>query len=257
MFFEFARAIKKIKPKIFVGENVRGLMSHEKGRTIEIMINVLMELGYNIQGKVLKAINYDVPQKRERTFIVGTLPGYRFKFPRQRNYMLTLKDALENVPESMGAKYNDQKAEILKHVPPGGYWRDLPIDLQKIYMKKSFYLGGGKTGMARRMSWDEPCLTLTTSPQQKQTERCHPDETRPFTVREYARIQTFPDEWQFAGAMTSQYKQIGNAVPVNLAEHVGREIVRTLNQETKFHDGTTCVADICSICKLPEKFFNN
>jgi DNA (cytosine-5)-methyltransferase 1 len=82
--------------------------------------------------------------------------------------------------------------------------------------------------MARRISWDEPCLTLTCAPAQKQTERCHPDETRPFTVREYARIQTFPDNWQFAGSLTSQYKQIGNAVPVNLAEEMGKALAATL-----------------------------
>lgn len=114
-------------------------------------------------------------------------------------------------------------------IPPGGYWRDLPIELQKSYMKGSFHLSGGKTGMARRISWDEPCLTLTCAPAQKQTERCHPEETRPFTIREYARIQTFPDDWEFSGALTSQYAQIGNAVPVNLAEAIGKSIVKSLN----------------------------
>ena len=82
--------------------------------------------------------------------------------------------------------------------------------------------------MARRLSWDEPSLTLTCSPAQKQTERCHPTETRPLNVREYARIQTFPDEWQFQGSTTSQYKQIGNAVPVNLGYHIGRCLVAML-----------------------------
>ncbi len=97
-------------------------------------------------------------------------------------------------------------------------------------MMKSFYLGGDKTGIARRIAWDEPSLTLTCSPAQKQTERCHPDETRPFTVREYARIQTFPDDWIFEGSVTQQYKQIGNAVPVNLAYALGTSLVATLNQ---------------------------
>ena len=83
--------------------------------------------------------------------------------------------------------------------------------------------------MARRLSWDAPSLTLTCSPAQKQTERCHPEETRPLTVREYARIQTFPDDWHFAGPITSQYKQIGNAVPINLAWAVGRSVIRLLN----------------------------
>ena len=135
-----------------------------------------------------------------------------------------------DVPISEGQKYPARKKEILDLVPPGGYWRDLPVELQKEFMKKSFYLGGGKTGMARRISWDEPCLTLTCAPAQKQTERCHPDETRPFTVREYARIQTFPDDWEFSGSMSQQYKQIGNAVPVNLAQEIGFSIVRFLNE---------------------------
>ena len=85
--------------------------------------------------------------------------------------------------------------------------------------------------MARRIAWDEPCLTLTTSPSQKQTERCHPDETRPFTVREYARIQSFPDDWAFEGTLSEQYKQIGNAVPVEMARRVGEKVVNALLQE--------------------------
>lgn len=83
--------------------------------------------------------------------------------------------------------------------------------------------------MARRLSLDEPSLTLTCAPAQKQTERCHPTETRPLSVREYARIQTFPDEWVFSGTLSSKYKQIGNAVPVNLAYAVGRSLIRLLN----------------------------
>lgn len=114
-------------------------------------------------------------------------------------------------------------------VPEGGDWRDLPEDVQKEYMGKSFYLGGGKTGMARRLSMDEPSLTLTCAPAQKQTERCHPTETRPLTVREYARIQTFPDNWHFMGSMSDKYKQIGNAVPVNLAWAMGRAVMRLMN----------------------------
>ena len=105
----------------------------------------------------------------------------------------------------------------------------MPVDLQKEYMLGSFYLGGGKTGMARRLSWNEPSLTLTCAPAQKQTERCHPSEHRPLTTREYARIQTFPDNWQFEGSATQVYKQIGNAVPVNLALAVGKSLVRMLN----------------------------
>lgn len=239
LFYEFARAVKTLKPLICVGENVRGLLAHEGGKTLKGMVDVLDELGYDVvPPQVLKAINYGVPQKRERLIIVGLRrgEGLTFHWPERADTVFNLKDALKagtlfdcDVPKSAGQTYPESKKAIMDLIPPGGYWRDLPLDLQKAYMKGSFHLSGGKTGMARRISWDEPSLTLTCAPAQKQTERCHPDETRPFTVREYARIQTFPDEWQFEGSMTAQYAQIGNAVPVNLAYALGLELVRTLN----------------------------
>ena len=200
------------------------------------------EIGYHlVEPRVLKAMFYQVPQKRERLFLIGIRKDISdkatFNWPSPYKRIMTLRDALKagelyltDVPKAPGQQYPQRKKEILSQVPAGGYWKDLPIDMQKEYMKKSFYLGGGKTGMARRLSWDEPSLTLTTSPAQKQTERCHPDETRPLTVREYARIQTFPDDWLFEGNITSQYKQIGNAVPVNLAHSIGRALVRLLNK---------------------------
>ena len=151
--------------------------------------------------------------------------------------VVTVKDALKkgelydsNVPASPGQKYPARKEEIMSFVPEGGYWKDLPLELQMEYMKGSFYLGGGKTGMARRLSWNEPSLTLTCAPAQKQTERCHPSENRPLTIREYARIQTFPDDWFFKGTTTQIYKQIGNAVPVNFAMAIGKSIVKMLNE---------------------------
>ncbi|NES19866.1 MAG: DNA (cytosine-5-)-methyltransferase [Symploca sp. SIO3E6] len=230
LFYEFARCVKAIKPKLFLAENVRGLISHQQGKTLKTVLSVLESLGYNVQYRLLNAVNYDVPQKRERVIIVGTLPGINFEYPAPSPKILTLRDALHNVPQSEGMKYSPRKAKVLALVPPGGCWRDLPEEIQKSYMMKSYYLTGGRTGMARRISWDEPSLTLTTSPSQKQTERCHPDETRPFTVREYARIQTFPDDWEFMGGIGSKYKQIGNAVPVNFAYHLGRSIVNALSK---------------------------
>ncbi len=240
LFYEFARVVNEVKPKICVGENVKGLLSHEKGKTLEGMISVLDEIGYNVVSpvKVLKAVHYNVPQKRERLILIGVRKDIdlKYNYPLPYDTIYNLSDALKkgglfdaNVPKSEGSKYPEHKKVILDLVPPKGYWRDLPLHIQKEYMQKSFYLGGGKTGMARRIGWDEPCLTLTCSPAQKQTERCHPDETRPFTVREYARIQTFPDEWEFNGSISQQYKQIGNAVPVNLAKEIGYSLVNFLN----------------------------
>ncbi len=239
LFYEFARVVKEVNPPICIGENVKGLLSHEKGKTLQGMMSILDEIGYNVVPvQVLKAINYKVPQKRERLILVGIRKDIdiKYSYPKPHNKIYNLSDALKKgelydkkVPKSEGSKYPDHKKEVLDLVPPKGYWRNLPIDIQKEFMGKSFYLGGGKTGIARRIGWDEPCLTLTCSPAQKQTERCHPDETRPFTVREYARIQTFPDDWKFIGSVSQQYKQIGNAVPCNLGQEVGYSIVKFLN----------------------------
>jgi DNA (cytosine-5)-methyltransferase 1 len=239
LFFEFARAVKEIQPLICVGENVRGLLNHDNGKTLEGMVSVLDELGYDVlTPRVLKAIHHGVPQKRERLLIVGLRKGasLKFDFPQAQKELYTMRDALKkgrlfdtDVPKSEGQTYPLKKKQIMDLVPPGGYWRDLPLDIQKSYMMKSFFMGGGKTGMARRLSWDEPSLTLTCNPAQKQTERCHPEQTRPLTVREYARIQTFPDAWQFVGSVSSSYKQIGNAVPVNLAQAIGQSVVKSLN----------------------------
>ncbi len=240
LFYEFARVVQEVKPAICIGENVRGLLSHEKGKTLQGMISILDEIGYKVAPvQVLKAINFRVPQKRERLILVGIRKDIdiEFEYPKPSRKIYNLKDALKkgelyncDVPKSEGSTYPEHKKKVLDLVPPKGYWRDLPPDIQKEYMGKSFYLGGGKTGMARRIGWDEPSLTLTCSPAQKQTERCHPDETRPFTVREYARIQTFPDDWKFAGSVSQQYKQIGNAVPVNMAREIGYSIIKVLNE---------------------------
>lgn len=241
LFYEFARVVQETNPLICIGENVRGLLNHDNGRTIDGMISILDEIGYTVlPPRLLKAIFYNVPQKRERVLIVGIrkdLNPNLFSFPKPYKRIYNLKDALKkgelfdsDVPRSEGQKYPQKKKQVLELVPEGGYWRDLPITIQKEYMGASYFLGGGKTGMARRMSWEEPSLTLTCSPAQKQTERCHPEETRPFTVREYARIQTFPDDWKFCGSVSQQYKQIGNAVPVNLAKEIGFSIISFLNK---------------------------
>ncbi|WP_260471884.1 DNA (cytosine-5-)-methyltransferase [Bacillus sp. HMF5848] len=236
LFYHYAQILKQLLPKTFLAENVRGLVNHDDGKTLSLMLKVFSDIGYTVKWKVLKALDYDVAQKRERIVIIGIrndlVNDYNLEYhlPEPYGYQLTLKDILKDVPESSGAKYPESKKKVLDLVPPGGYWRDLPDDIARDFMGKSYYSGGGRTGMARRLSWDEPSLTLTCSPAQKQTERCHPDETRPFTVREYARIQSFPDDWEFDCSVNNAYKQIGNAVPVNMAKAIGLSIVNVLNQ---------------------------
>lgn len=239
LFYEYARAVKEVQPPIFVAENVRGLLSHDKGQTLSIMLSVLDGIGYNVQTCILKAIDYKVPQKRERLIIVGVRKDIpiAYEYPKPCDRIYTLSDALKNgdlydtdVPPSAGTPYPKSKQDIFALVPAGGHWRSLPVDIQKSYLGGMYNNPGGSTGVARRIAWNEPCLTLLCTPSQKQTDRCHPDEVRPFTVREYARIQTFPDDWHFTGSVSQQYKQIGNAVPVNLAEAIGHSIIDFLTR---------------------------
>ncbi|WP_243430924.1 DNA (cytosine-5-)-methyltransferase [Clostridium botulinum] len=234
MFYYYAEILSQLKPKVFLAENVKGLVTHDNGKTLKIMIDVFEKIGYKVQWKVHSALDFHVAQKRQRIVIIGIrndlIDKSEFKFPKPFKEKLTLRDALKNVPKSEGQQYSEKKRKVLDLVPSGGCWVDLPEEIAKEFMGKSYYSGGGKRGMARRISWDEPCLTLTCSPAQKQTERCHPDETRPFTTREYARIQSFPDEWIFEGSIGQIYKQIGNAVPVNLAKAIGLSIVDFLNR---------------------------
>jgi len=237
LFAQFARCVREVKPKMFLFENVRGMLSHDKGRTFSTIKHEFELLGYAVQYRVLDAAYYGVGQKRQRLIVIGIRndlrPFIKFKYPEPEGKMTVLKDVLKNVPESPYQPYSENKKKVMDLVPPGGCWVNLPENIAKEYMGKSYYSGGGRRGMARRISWDEPCLTLTTSPSQKQTERCHPDETRPFTVREYARIQSFPDSWLFVGSIGEQYKQIGNAVPVELARRLGVEIGYALKELCK------------------------
>lgn len=241
MFYEFMRAIVEIQPRVFIAENVPGLLTHDNGRTFETIKSIIDEKGYDLVfARVVRTVLYEVPQKRERVILVAIRKDLSEKAiytpPAPCPNIVSLRDALTagrihstDVPDSPGQVYPDKKAKIMAMVPEGGNWRDLPERVQKEYMGKSILSGGGKTGAARRLSWDDPGYTLTCSPSQKLTESCHPTENRPLTVREYARLQTFPDNWEFCGSMTDQYRQIGNAVPVNFAFALGTSMMRLLN----------------------------
>ncbi|MCT0485849.1 DNA (cytosine-5-)-methyltransferase [Weissella paramesenteroides] len=232
LFYDYAKILNQVKPKMFIAENVRGLVTHDHGRTLKTIIDVFEDLGYSTTYNVLNAWDYGVAQKRQRMILIGIRNDLdiTYEFPKPYTYKPVLRDALKNVPDSDGQKFSQKKAEVMKLVPAGGYWKDLPDEIAREYMGVSYFSGGGRTGMARRISWDEPSLTLTTSPSQKQTERAHPDENRPFKTREYARIQSFPDNWEFVGSLNQVYKQIGNAVAVNFAREIGLSVIKSLNQ---------------------------
>lgn len=241
LFHEFARAIKEVQPMCFVAENVKGLLSHDNGKTLEVILNVFKQLDYIVFDPVLlNANDYEVAQKRERVFIFGVKKEYKELFSGldpKKHCRITLRDIFEKdtyykqpISVSNCISYSTNKQKFFNQIPPGGYWKNLPVEEQKNYMGKMFYSTGGRTGVLRRLSLDQPSLTLLTSPSQKQTERCHSVEVRPLTIRECARIQSFPDSWEFCGSISAQYKQIGNAVPVNLAYHVGLNIYNQIKK---------------------------
>lgn len=233
LFYHYALFLKKLQPKMFLFENVKGLKSHDKGKTYSVIKNTFVQCGYSLYESILDASYYGVPQKRERFIIIGIRNDLAnkitFQFPEPSSAVKTLRDTLEGCPESWGMEYSETKKNLFKLIPEGGNWRNLPEHIAKEYMKGTWNSGGGKTGILYRLHMDKPSPTILTHPSQKTTERCHPVYNRPLTVRETARIQTFPDEWIFEGNMMSQYRQIGNAVPVKLAYNLGLEIVKTLS----------------------------
>lgn len=234
MFYHYAVFLQKLQPKMFLFENVKGLLNHDGGRTFRTILDIFEDEGYVVVHKVLNAWNYGVPQKRERLITVGIRKDLAdrcvFEFPQEYDYKPVVRDVKLDVnPDAQHcARYSENKEKIFALVPPGGYWRDIDPEVAKGYMKTCWDMAGGRTGILRRIGLDEPSLTVLTNPGMKQTDRCHPLEVRPFSVRENARFQTFPDEWEFCGKLTEQYKQVGNAVPVNLAKEIGLRIKAAL-----------------------------
>ncbi|MDR0955895.1 MAG: DNA (cytosine-5-)-methyltransferase, partial [Candidatus Nomurabacteria bacterium] len=148
LFYEFARAVKEIRPKVAMGENVRGLLKHDGGKTLATMLKILQDLGYDVAYKLMRSQYLDVPQKRERLVILAARRDLNLPilFPKEKDYTISLREAIADVPEGDGQIYSPYKAKIMAMVPEGGYWRDLPDDVRRDYMKASYYQGGGKTG---------------------------------------------------------------------------------------------------------------
>ena len=251
LFLDFVRMIDAIRPRFFVMENVKGLMSaHLKDsdgkntdtKVLDIILNEFDKLHYKTVYGVLDAVNYGVPQFRERFVLIGSrdneniflpIPTH-FRIHQNSNYRWktlgdTIKD-LENV-EGECDSFSDSRLRYLKMIPEGGNWRDLPKSILEEAMGGAYKSGGGKVGFYRRLSYAQPSPTVVTSPVQKATMMCHPTKDRPLSVAEYARIQQFPENWKFIGTTSNKYKQIGNAVPIGLAKAIGEMLVSVANNE--------------------------
>lgn len=204
---------------------------------------------YHLDAFEVNSANYGAPQIRERVVFIGNSAGVEVDYPEPTHGVelggeqatlffeqhvglrpwATLRDAIgdlrENDLELMD--FSPRKKSFLSMVPEGGNWRTLPEEIQKESMGKAWFAKGGRSGWWRRLSWDFPCPTLVTMPNHASTSLCHPEQVRVLSVREYARIQEFPDNWIFQGKTAEKYKQIGNAVPVRLGK-VTAEVVSKL-----------------------------
>lgn len=252
VFLKYLSIISEIKPTYVVIENVRGLLSTPfkykdieepiKGGAMMIILDKLKEIGYTVSFNLYNAAYFGAPQIRERVVIIGKLGGGKVSYlqPTHNEEGIdglkawrTLRDAFDdNLPmnvEHHFIEFPEKRLKYYRILKEGQYWKDLPLDLQKEALGKSFYLGGGKTGFLRRLSYSRPSPTLVTNPTMPATDLAHPTEDRPLSVEEYKSIQEFPESWKVCGGILDQYKQIGNAVPVKLGEAIAKTIIDDMN----------------------------
>ncbi len=270
LFMDFIRMIDYIRPRFFIMENVKGIISaplkhvsaaerdendpeQRLGTVLDVILAEFEKLGYKTVYGLLDAVNYGVPQFRERFVLIGSRDNENIFLPVPTHFHMhqnkeyqwqTVRSVIEDLEGDNGecAAFSEERLKFLKMVPEGGNWRDLPADIIPTAMGGAYKSGGGKVGFYRRLSYDQPSPTVVTSPVQKATMMCHPTQNRPLSVKEYARIQQFPDNWIFTGTTASKYRQIGNAVPIGLAEAIGKAVLSVANSaaivETKRFRGT-------------------
>jgi DNA (cytosine-5)-methyltransferase 1 len=260
---KFAELVRQTQPKVFLLENVRGLLSAAlKHRPLNkrgdedlplepeelpgSALNYLLKQfdGYNVIYKLINAADYGVPQTRERVFFVGVREDLNanYSFPASthnskgdngKSKWVTLGDLLNvlNINEHHYVEYSLDRLNYMQMIPKGGgNWRDLPSEVVKQAMGGAYESGGGKVGFFRRLWVNRPAPTMLTSPIQKSTNLGHPFEERPLSIEEYLAIQQFPEGYKVSGSLTKQYVQIGNAVPVKLAEILGNSIMEFLGE---------------------------
>ena len=253
LILEFVRIIDEIRPRYFIMENVRGLLSaaiHKethngngipaeylsKGGVVRYLHDLFKELGYTVSFALFDSANYGVPQKRERVIFFGNRGTKRIPLPPPTHTQdgkltgkkwKTLGEAWEGLDgiEQHYVDFSETRKHYYRMLKAGQYWRNLPADLQEKAMGPSYHLGGGKTGFYRRLDFNKPSPTLVTRPNMPATDLCHPTELRPLSIEEYLRIQEFPKSWKLAGNLLDQYRQVGNAVPIRLGKMAGKTIV--------------------------------
>jgi DNA (cytosine-5)-methyltransferase 1 len=252
VFLHYIDLLLELQPSYIVIENVRGLLSAplkhvpwnqrvgnedalaKPGGALLYIIEQLRNGGYTVSFNLYNAANFGVPQIRERVVMICVRGKEKFPYlmpthSSDPSFGLppwkTLAESIQNLDQCDAAQFPEKRLKYFRMLKAGQYWKDLPLEIQKEAMGKSFLLGGGKTGFYRRLAWNKPSCTLVTSPTMPATDICHPDQDRPLSIQEYKRIQMFPDDWKLAGKLPQQYKQIGNAVPIGLGYAIGKAIL--------------------------------
>ena len=265
MIWQFLKFVDVLKPKFFVMENVRGLMSaalkhrpiaqrpakgggplseeEKPGSVVRLLARDLQKCGsaaYHMDCFEVNAVNYGAPQLRERVIFVGNRYNKRVDFPDPTHGhsepglrpWRTLRDAIGGLNDAGNVimDFSPRKKGYLSLVPEGSNWRGLPEKTQKESMGRAWHAKGGRSGWWRRLSYDLPCPTLVTMPNHASTSLCHPTEVRALSLKEYALIQEFSDDWVFCGTPMQQYEQAGNAVPICLGRITGNVVAKAMDE---------------------------
>lgn len=266
LFMDYIRMINYIRPRFFIMENVKGIMSsplktesdqpldkNSPKTVLDVILSEFEKLEYKTVYGILDAVNYGVPQFRERFVLIGSRDHEDIFLPIPTNFQMhqnkemlwkTTGDVIKDLEKNPGecASFTSDRLKYLRMIPEGGNWKDLPKDILEKAMGGAYLSGGGKVGFYRRLSYSQPSPTVVTSPVQKATMMCHPTQDRPLSIKEYARLQQFPEDWNFVGTTSAKYRQIGNAVPVGLAKAIGKAIIATAEKagsiKTKRFRGT-------------------
>ena len=261
LYQEYLRIVAGLRPNWIVLENVTGMTSAGGGAAVKAILDGLEDLGYSVEAKILRAEEYGVPQERRRIVFIGNRIGLPIEFPSPTHGpgllpFTTVEDAISDLPclingggdegiaifasearsafqselrggsngvrNHAAAKLASVNLERLKHIPQGGSWRDIPVDLLPAGMKRA--KRSDHTKRYGRLSWTGMASTILTKCDPHWGAYFHPDQNRTVTVREAARLQSFPDFFQFKGSRTEQYVQVGNAVPPLLGRAIAQRI---------------------------------
>lgn len=250
LFIEFVRFVKELNPEWFLFENVEGISKFNKGKTVKEICSSFEKLGYKISFEILSAADYGVPQKRNRFIMVGNRIGIDFQFPKAENHFVTVAQAINDLPvlvngqkedtlpyrfkpsnyakklrgESQYALQNyvsrnqDYVINRYKYIKPGENWSAIPARLMKNYKN----ISNCHSGIYKRLDPKQPSIVISNY---RKNMLIHPYQDRGLSVREAARIQSFPDSFIFEGPIMYIQQQIGNAVPPLLAEKIFKQII--------------------------------